>query len=137
MKPETSSNNFNLEQPSIEHGSNIERAPSIPSPEQGVEKSAEHFEQRAELSAIAADAGLASVVPAPVITTTNAATNSIVGDTPLVANDDDLIEKEWVDKAKKIVADTRHDPYKQEEAVSILQVDYLKKRYGREIGAAD
>lgn len=137
MKPETPSNNFNPELPSIEHGPNIEIAPSMPSLEQGVEKSAEHFEQRAELSAIAADAGVSSVVPAPVAAATDTPKNSIVGDTPLVANDDDLIEKEWVDKAKKIVADTRHDPYKQEEAVSILQVDYLKKRYGREIGAAE
>jgi Txe/YoeB family toxin of Txe-Axe toxin-antitoxin module len=59
-----------------------------------------------------------------------------VSDTPMVAGDDDLIEKEWVEKAKKIVAETRDDPYKREAAVNQLQRDYLMKRYGRELGAA-
>lgn len=54
-------------------------------------------------------------------------------DTPLTANDDDLIEKEWVDKAKKIIASTKDDPYLQEKEVSKLQADYLKKRYDKEI----
>lgn len=56
---------------------------------------------------------------------------------PTVANDDDLIEKEWVDKAKKIIADTRDDPYRREREVNRLQTDYLMKRYGKELGAAD
>jgi len=54
-------------------------------------------------------------------------------DSPLVAADEDLIEKEWVDKAKKIITDTKHDPYEQEKAVSRLQAQYLKKRYGKEL----
>lgn len=54
-------------------------------------------------------------------------------DAPLVAADEDLIEKEWVDKAKKIITDTKHDPYEQERAVSRLQAQYLKKRYGKEL----
>jgi hypothetical protein len=48
-----------------------------------------------------------------------------------VAADEDLIEKEWVEKAKKVIADTKHDPHLQGEAVSRLQADYLKKRYGK------
>lgn len=52
---------------------------------------------------------------------------------PLVAADEDLIEKEWVDRAKKIVLQTKDDPYNQEKEVSKLQADYLKKRYGKEI----
>lgn len=52
---------------------------------------------------------------------------------PISASDEDVIEKEWVDKAKKIVAQTKDDPYAQEKEVSKLQADYLKKRYGREI----
>lgn len=50
---------------------------------------------------------------------------------PPVAADEDLIEKEWVEKAKKVIADTKHDPHLQGEAVSRLQADYLKKRYGK------
>jgi len=58
-------------------------------------------------------------------------------DSPAIAADDDLIEKEWVDRAKKIIADTRDDPARREKEVGRLQVDYLKKRYGKELGAAD
>jgi hypothetical protein len=62
----------------------------------------------------------------------HAQTNSQDGN-PLVAADEDVIEKEWVDKAKKIVAQTKNDPYIQEKEVSKLQADYIKKRYGKEI----
>lgn len=50
---------------------------------------------------------------------------------PSVASDDDLIEKEWVEKAKQVVAKTRNDPHAQDVAVGKLQADYLKKRYGK------
>lgn len=56
---------------------------------------------------------------------------------PLTAADDDLIEKEWVDKAKKIVQATRSDPYTQEKEVSKLQADYIKKRYGKDVKLAN
>lgn len=55
---------------------------------------------------------------------------------PAIADDVDVIEKEWVNKAKSIVADTKHDPYRQEEEVSKLQADYLKKRYDKDIKLA-
>lgn len=70
------------------------------------------------------------VVPMPV-------TAQPVNSNPVVAADDDLIEKEWVDKAKKIIAETRDDPYRREQEVSKLQADYLRKRYGREIGVSN
>ena len=50
---------------------------------------------------------------------------------PAVADDIDVIEKIWVDKAKTIVQQTKNDPYLQEKQVSILQEDYKKKRYGK------
>jgi hypothetical protein len=52
---------------------------------------------------------------------------------PSLAADDDLIEKEWVEKAKKVIAETRHDPHLQEQAVSRLQADYLQKRYNKTV----
>lgn len=54
---------------------------------------------------------------------------------PTIANDDDLIEKEWVDKAKKVLAETKDDPYRREQEVNRIQSDYLLKRYGRELGS--
>lgn len=61
------------------------------------------------------------------------ATSQPADDTPAVAADEDLIEKEWVEKAKKVIAETKHDPYLQEQAVSKLQADYLQKRYNKTI----
>lgn len=77
-----------------------------------------------------------SVLPPPVIPTASSAVNLTSTDIPLVANDDDLIEKEWVDKAKKIITDTKDDPYRREQEVSKLQAEYLRKRYGRELGSS-
>lgn len=56
---------------------------------------------------------------------------------PAIADDVDVIEKEWVDKAKKIVSTTKDDPYNQEKQVSQLQADYLMKRYGKKIKTVD
>lgn len=77
---------------------------------------------------------VAPILPAPVVDD-SAATSAVSGDdTPLVAGDDDVIEKEWVDKIKKVLVETKEDPYKREQAIKRLQIDYVKKRYGREIG---
>lgn len=74
--------------------------------------------------------------PVPVaLPTVPQADDSTVG--PTIANDDDLIEKEWVDKAKKIIADTQNDPYRREQEVNKLQIDYLRKRYGKELGISN
>ena len=50
---------------------------------------------------------------------------------PSVAADDDLIEKEWVEKLKKIISLTRDDPYERARVIAQLQADYLKKRYNK------
>lgn len=49
------------------------------------------------------------------------------------SDDSDLIEKEWVDKAKQIVEHTRDDPYKQSEELTHVKVDYMQKRYNKTI----
>ncbi len=50
-----------------------------------------------------------------------------------VSDDGDLIEKEWVEKAKQIVEKTRDDPYKQTEELTVFKADYMQKRYGKTI----
>lgn len=74
----------------------------------------------------------AAATPAPAPPATPAASSPAVAG-PATADDADVIEKDWVDKAAKVVHDTAHDPYKEEEAVEDLQIDYLKKRYGKDI----
>ena len=47
------------------------------------------------------------------------------------ADDADLIEKEWVNKAKQIVEKTRNDPYEQSKEITLFKADYMKKRYNK------
>lgn len=56
---------------------------------------------------------------------------------PELANDVDVIEKEWVDKAKEIVVAANNDPYKQNHDVSLLKADYMRKRYGKDVKLPD
>jgi hypothetical protein len=53
--------------------------------------------------------------------------------TPAAADDQDLIEKEWVNKAKQIVERTREDPYQQSEQLTAVKADYMQKRYNKTI----
>jgi len=138
MEPETSTPKFGPEQAPVQYGPNVERAPQPDTPERVLEAGAERHEQVSEMAARASDASSLTTVALPTPIAQDDATNDDVSGltTPVTANDDDLIEKEWVDRAKKIVADTKSDPYGQEKEVNQLQKEYLKKRYGRELGGA-
>lgn len=92
---------------------------------------------RAEVGSVQAEAAQIAMPALPMPVLQQPQQNSSAAsddDTPLVANDDDLIEKEWVDKAKKILTETKDDPYKREREISKLQIEYIRKRYGRDIG---
>lgn len=135
MQPESGAPLGGLEQQPVQPAQNAERIPVLPTPEGGIETGAERVEQRAEAQAAVADAAAtgASIVPVAVPTTVPV---TPVADSPIVAADDDVIEKEWVDKAKQILLETKDDPHSRTEKVNQLQKDYLKKRYGKELGAA-
>lgn len=141
MEPKLPSPNFGREQAPSGYSQSQEYAPTPPTPEVGVERGHEQFEQRSE----AAPAPIVAqpVLPPPVVAVPQPATPApqqpapAVDDLPMVANDDDLIEKEWVDKAKKIIVETKDDPYRREQEVGRLQADYLYKRYGRKLGASE
>ncbi len=111
----------------VEQGRQVsERA--VASPEQGIPPQAG-----------AAQPYLTPVVtPPPVhpVAQDNGSSPSDDAATLQIANDVDVIEKEWVDKAKSIVAATHDDPYQQEKQVNELQNSYLKKRYGKDVGIA-
>lgn len=129
-----------FEQAPVPVGQTIEHGSLPYAPETGIETGAERQEVAAESAARQADA--TPVLPPPVLPTIvpQTVTDDVTtpqDDTPLLAADEDLIEKEWVDKAKKIILETKDDPYAREAAVTKLQADYLKKRYGRELGSAE
>ncbi len=64
-----------------------------------------------------------------IVTTQSASDDS----NPTVAEDGDVLEKEWVDKAKQIVTSTKNDPREQTNQFVKMRYDYVKKRYGKEI----
>ena len=64
-------------------------------------------------------------------------TNIPVNDSPDVADDADLIEKEWVNKAKYIVNNTREDPYIQNQEMNKFKADYIQKRYNKQLKVSD
>ncbi len=74
-------------------------------------------------------------VPAPVPTQVVQVAEDGPAGYPISANDDDNIEREWVDRAKQIILQTKDDPRAREKAIGALQRDYLEKRYGKKLGA--
>jgi len=118
---------------------NGERAPVLPTPEAGLEIGLERVEQAAEASAAAADAAYQGVpMPPPLPTMPAPLPPPVVSDSnPAIAADEDVIEKEWVDKAKQIILETKDDPASRSARVNELQKDYLKKRYNKDLGVDD
>lgn len=120
----------------------VENVPTLPPLETGLERGQERFEQVAEAGARASDAAtsattaVAIAVPAAPVQAQQDPQATVTA-TPMVAADEDLIEKEWVDKAKDIITQTKDDPYARTAQVNALQRDYLQKRYGKVVGASE
>jgi len=143
MQPENSPNvPPSFEQLPMPPSAGPEAAPNLPPLDAGIERGQERFEQVSEVRAQAADAA-ASVAPPtvpalpPVPAQAPPAQPAAPSATPLVAADEDLIEREWVDKAKEIIEQTRDDPHARTQKVNELQRDYLQKRYGKVVGASE
>jgi hypothetical protein len=140
MEPKRPEFNLGPEQAGAIYGQNLEQSPEQPAARQ-FEVGHDNVERQGETQGgVVATTALPMPVVVPVSPTSivadEPATTALSSDTPIVAADEDLIEKEWVDRAKKILAQTKDDPYRREQEVSKLQADYLRKRYGRELGAS-
>ena len=53
------------------------------------------------------------------------------------AEDVDLIEKEWVVRAKQIVEQTKFDPFVQNKELAKMKAEYIKSRYKKDIKLVD
>jgi hypothetical protein len=140
MEPKLPAPHLGPERSPVSYGRTPEHTPASFGVENTIEQRNERVEQRVESSPMSTAQALPLSTAMPVLTppTTVSSDNSsskVAVDAPLVASDDDLIEREWVDKAKKIIVQTKDDPYMREQEVGKLQADYLRKRYGRELGA--
>lgn len=104
--------------------------------EQGQEQRQERVQEVGQVQAEVAQVAMPAL-PTPVASVATSSQAQPVNDpSSLAAGDEDLIEKEWVDRAKSIIAATKDDPYKREQEISKLQIEYIRKRYGRTIGNA-
>ncbi len=137
MQPQNTENLGRFEQAPAVPPVNGEQILGLPPVEKGIEKGAEQFEQTAEARAAVANATGAPIqtAPAPVVVVPSDTTPTQNVTSPLVAADEDVIEKEWVDRAKQIILETKDDPHQRSSKVNELHKDYLQKRYGKELGA--
>lgn len=54
--------------------------------------------------------------------------------TPLLAADNDLIEKDWVSLVEKTIDELSSDPYQLQARQAQLSQEYLKKRFNLDVG---
>ncbi|HIA92365.1 TPA: hypothetical protein EYO12_04645 [Candidatus Saccharibacteria bacterium] len=81
-------------------------------------------------------------LPAVDVSTVQSATQTTSDGTgasasPLIADDVDVIEKEWVDRAKAVIKAYENDPQLQEKEINKLQQNYLEKRYNKKVTKLD
>jgi hypothetical protein len=81
-----------------------------------------------------ASQALAAVFPAQQPPATEPAPTEGLGvSAPQIADDVDLIEKEWVSKIQEIIQKTHGDPYERARQIALLKNEYLQKRYQKTI----
>jgi len=137
MEPSTDNQpNFELPAPqSLEESGNQHedtgRGPATPELNRGAEQpgaAAQSMAQSAATIPIPDDAAQAAH---PSVTTPGPAITPALGTTA------DLIEKEWVEKAKAIVEQTRSDPHLQTSQISKFKASYIKTNFDKDIKVAD
>jgi hypothetical protein len=94
-------------------------------------------ENKPQTQSLAASSQAASdmALPSQAITDLNTddSATAIPHTTP--ADDTDRIEKEWVDKAKTVIAHTKDDPFEQKNEMSRVKAEYIQKRFNKTIKA--
>lgn len=94
----------------------------------------------AEIARPAGSAVPPTLLPLPPSFATNAAGHGtdVVAATTLTTGagtiqSEDLIEKEYVDRAKAIVEKTQNNPYQQSKELNFLRADFMKTNYQKQI----
>ncbi len=125
-------------QENIQQGFELPRpqTDAMPLPTEGAPEVGAYQEQKT-VSAIGPDPALSAQTSSSVHSIVGGVSNTVdpvvVQTSHIGASDIDLIEKEWVLKAKAIVAHTHGDPYTQNKEINKIKADYIKKRYNKDI----
>lgn len=69
-----------------------------------------------------------------VLPTDNRTAEEIAINAPEVARDGDRMEKEWMDRAREVVKETKNDPNGRLQRTARLREDYMRKRFNRILG---
>lgn len=64
----------------------------------------------------------------------NRTAEEIAIDAPEVAKDGDKMEKDWMDRARRAISETKNDPHKRLLDASLLREEYMRKRFNRILG---
>lgn len=135
MNPGRGESQPQLEQIPVQPG--FEQSPDV-APEVPAAPEASPGKQPPQATVIPADAAL---LPLPSAVSATSAQNgpatTATAATDLPAADADRIEKQWVQRAKVIVAETQDDPHKQKSEMSKVQAEYIKKRYNKMVQVDD
>lgn len=75
--------------------------------------------------------------PTVVAPTDDQAVTSAPKTKTVAAHDSDRIERQWVERAKTIVAQTKDDPYRQKNEMSQVKADYIQQRFNKAIKTND
>lgn len=69
---------------------------------------------------------------APIIPTDDDQNDDLTGSqVSNTSTNPDRIEKQWIDRAKAIVAQTKDDPYTQKTEMGKIRADYIKTRFNK------
>ena len=104
-----------------------------PVPEKNAVVSPENSPQKQSVQTTTQIANDLAIPAATTASTTQSAQDTNKPSASVAASDNDRIEKEWIDKAKDIVAKNQDDPFEQKEAMSKVKAEYIQKRFNKTI----
>lgn len=111
----------------------IEARPETAAPAAAPERASSAAATASPFAAVQPTAPLPPVAATPVTSPQSGVSTTSKSKSGGLIKDDDLIEKEWVDKAKRIVERTRHDPHEQSDQLTGVKAEYMKQRYNKTI----
>lgn len=130
-RPQIEADNFNMPETGPEGPLKVEEASKVTELPQATGGAQSNTPQQA-----ASNIGV-PLIPPPIPAGSHTSIQSAADDTPQIAEDNDLIEQAWIDKAKAIVDRTREDPHQQNKEINRIKADYIKKRYNKDIKVSE
>jgi len=131
-------------------GENRPQFESMPTPSGGEQASDQSVEKnlvsspenspQAQTVAAAGQAASSIALPSQAIATGIVADDKPASSTAVPASsaqDTDRIEKEWVDRAKAVIAKTKDDPFEQKNEMSKVKAEYISKRFNKTLRTDD